>query len=430
MSFPIVGSFVLIAFVAGRSPALSQDSPSIPDTSATPTPTPTRPPFVAGYKSGFTLASETGDFQLKVTGYTQADGRFTLSDSEGNVTDQFLVRRVRPILTGTVAQYFDFYLMPDFGNGTVVLQDAYIDVHFTPLLRFRAGKLKSPFGLERLQSGQSLLFVERALPNNLVPNRDVGLQVWGELGKGTITYQAAVLDGVTDGGSLDADTNDAKELVARVFVQPWKTKYTSPLKGLGLGLAGSHGQAVGALRGYSSVSQVSVFSYATTVTASGDRARLSPQAWLYLGPVGFLGEYVQARHDVQNVVTGQATTTASLKNSAWSVTGSWLITGEEATYANVKPKSFFVPSAGKWGALQLVARINQLKIDPATFDQGYADAARSVRKATAFAVGVNWIWNNNLKYVLDYEQTRLKGGATGGDRAEEKSIETRLQLSF
>jgi phosphate-selective porin OprO/OprP len=46
-------------------------------------------------------------------------------------------------------------------------------------------------------------------------------------------------------------------------------------------------------------------------------------------------------------------------------------------------------------------------------------------------VGINWIWNNNLKYVLDYEQTRFKGGAAnGGDRPDEKSVQTRLQLSF
>jgi phosphate-selective porin OprO/OprP len=54
-----------------------------------------------------------------------------------------------------------------------------------------------------------------------------------------------------------------------------------------------------------------------------------------------------------------------------------------------------------------------------------------VRRAAAWGAGVNWVWNSNLKYVLDYERTRFKGGALGGgDRPTENSVQTRLQLSF
>ena len=420
------------SLVAQETPPAPPAAEPVPAPSPTPTPAPARSPFVAGYKNGFTLQSESGDFVLKLTGYFQADGRFALGDDANLVTSQFVVRRSRPlVVTATVARYFDLYVMPDFGLGTAVILDAYVDVHFTNKLRFRVGKLRTPFGIERLQSGQSLLFAERALPNNLVPNRDVGLQAHGELLQGAFGYQVAVLNGVADGGSADGDTNDAKDLAGRVFLSPWKARGTSPLRGLGFGIAGTTGKADGALRGYSSVSQVTAFSYATTVTASGDRKRWSPQASFFLGPVGLLAEYVQTRHDVQKVETGKPTVSGRLENSAWSVTGSWLVTGEDASYGNVRPKNFFVPSVGKWGALQLVARVNRLAVDEATFSGGFADPARSVREARAWGVGLNWIWNSNLKYVLDYEQTRFKGGAAaGGDRPTEKSLQTRLQLSY
>jgi phosphate-selective porin OprO/OprP len=417
--------------LSAPSPASQETPPPTPSPTPSPTPAPPKAPFVAGYKNGFTLQSETGDFVLKLTGYAQADGRFATGDASNSVTNTFLMRRVRPIVQGTVAKYFDFYLNPDFGGGTTVVQDAYADVRFTPRLRFRAGKIKTPFGIERLQSGQNLLFVERALPNNLVPNRDVGLQVHGELGQGVFGYQAAVLNGVADGGSVDIDTNDGKDIAGRVFFQPWKTKGTSPLRGLGFGVAGTKGKNTGPLRGYLSVSQASIFSYATTVAANGDRTRWSPQGYLYLGPVGILAEYVAATHEVQNVVTGQPTTTAELTHCAWSVTGSLLLTGEEASYGSVKPKNFFVPSTGKWGALQLVARFNRLDVDAETFSRGFADPTKAVRQATAWGAGLNWIWNTNLKYVLDYESTSFDGGAAANaDRATEKSIQTRLQLSF
>ena len=417
---------------ASPVPGAVEASPA-PSPAPTPSPTPAAPraPFVAGYKNGFMLQSETGDFVLRLSGYAQADGRFALGDDDDLVTNQFLLRRVRPIVHGTVARYFDFYLNPDFGNGTTVLFDAYVDVHFTDKLRFRAGKMKSPLGIERLQSGRSLLFVERALPNNIVPNRDVGLQVHGELARGAFAYQLAVFDGAADGGTIDTDTNDSKDLAGRVFMQPWATRGASPLRGLGLGVSGTKGKASGPLRGYTSVSQVTVFNYGTSVTASGDRVRFSPQGYFFLGPAGVLAEYVRARHDVQKVEAGKPTVTARLENSAWSVTGSWLLTGEDATYGNVTPKSFFVPSAGKWGALQLVARVNRLDVDAATFSGGFADAAKSVRQATAWGAGINWIWNSNVKLVLDYERTRFKGGAAGAaDRPTEKSVQTRLQLAF
>ena len=139
---------------------------------------------------------------------------------------------------------------------------------------------------------------------------------------------------------------------------------------------------------------MTTFSFATTVTANGDRRRWSPQAYFFLGPVGILAEYVEVHHDVQKVEVGKPTVTGAFQNSAWSVTGSWLVTGEDATYGNVKPKDFFVPSAGKWGALQLVARVNRSNVDGTTFTRGFADATRSVREARA-CVGLNWIWNNN-----------------------------------
>jgi phosphate-selective porin OprO/OprP len=366
---------------------------------------------------------ETGDFKLKITGYAQADGRFVVGDEGALVTNQFVVRRVRPVVQGTVAQYFDFYIVPDFGSGATVLQDAYVDVRFSPQVRVRAGKMKHPFGIERLQSGQALSFVERALPNVLVPNRDIGVQVHGELGQGLFAYALGMFNGVADGGSADADTNDGKDVTARVFLRP--------MRGLGLGFAVNRGSANGAFRSYTSVSQVAIYSYGTTVTATDHRTRLSPQGYFYSGPFGLLAEYVLVKEKGRKDDSGKPTVTVPFEHSAWSVTASFLVTGEDASCAGVKPKTFFVPGSGKWGALQLVARVNRLDLDDDTLSVGLADPAKSVSRATGIGVGLNWIWNNNVKYALDFEQTQFKGGAAdGADRPAENSVQARLQLSF
>jgi phosphate-selective porin OprO/OprP len=39
----------------------------------------------------------------------------------------------------------------------------------------RAGQYKAPVGLERLQSASAIVFLERAFPTELAPNRDRGV---------------------------------------------------------------------------------------------------------------------------------------------------------------------------------------------------------------------------------------------------------------
>src|SRR5205823_3707158 len=104
-------------------------------------------------------------------------------------------------------------------------------------------KFKEPVGLERLQSGANLLFVERGLPTQLVPNRDVGVQLHGELFDGAVNYAAGLFNGVQDSGSGDSDvgSDDHKDVAARLFAQPFKKSKPGPLQGLGFGLGGSWG---------------------------------------------------------------------------------------------------------------------------------------------------------------------------------------------
>ena len=124
---------------------------------------------------GFTIKSPDNAFLLRLRGLVHADGRFYGDDTTGNPTDTFIMRRVRPILEATMFSFVDARIMPDFGGGTTVLQDAYIVARFFPQFRVRAGKFKPPVGLERLASASDILFVERALPTGLVPNRDLGV---------------------------------------------------------------------------------------------------------------------------------------------------------------------------------------------------------------------------------------------------------------
>lgn len=226
---------------------------------------------VSAGPDGFVIQSGNPDFRIRIGGYAQADGRFYSRDADGAGTDTFLLRRARPILQGTVARYFDFYLNADFGQGQAILYDAYLDVRPSSKLQFRIGKFKPPVGLERLFSAQNLLFVERALPTALVPNRDVGAQVHGELGGGVVAYALGVFDGAVNGALIDTDGNDGKDVAGRLFFQPFARGGSKALKGLGLGFSVTRGQQQGALPSFRSGGQIVFFSYLGAATADGNR---------------------------------------------------------------------------------------------------------------------------------------------------------------
>jgi phosphate-selective porin OprO and OprP len=387
---------------------------------------PDAPKLTAG-PEGFVLQSSNGDYRLQLRGYVQFDGRFFPSDAGALGVDNFLLRRVRPIFAGTLGGHFEFQIMPDFGVGTTVLQDAWLDVKYSPKVRVRVGKLKSPVGLERLQSATALTFVERAYPTALVPNRDLGVMLHGDLAGGVVAYAAGIFDGAPDGGSVDGDTNDGKDLAGRLFLSPFK-RGGGAFKELGFGIAGTTGKQTGALPAYRTGGQVSLLTLVQGITADGTRNRLSPQLSFYSGRFGLMAEYAWSESWLKKASTG---TRAKFSGEAWQTTATFTLTGEKASYSGVRPSEAFEPGKGKWGALELAARANGIELGTEAFREGIVDPAKTIRKAFAWAVGVNWCLNRNVKQVVDFERTTFTGGAAdGADRPAENALFIRTQVSF
>jgi phosphate-selective porin OprO/OprP len=400
-----------------------------------------RPSVTAG-SSGFQLKSADGNFLIKFRGYVQADGRFFPGDSAQVLTNDLLLRRVRPILEGTVYKYYDFRIMPDFAGSAPTIFDAYFEARFKPEFAVRAGKYKPALGLERYQSATDVKWIERGLPTNLVPSRDVGLQVSGDLAGGIVNYNAGGFDGVPDLASGLNDIADGKDLVGRLFLLPFAKKEDNPPIDLGLGIAGSTGNELGTvtstgLASYRSPGQATVFRYLTstatpipgTTIADGRRSRIVPQAYLNKGPFGLLGEYAISRQAVSKD-TGATRQSARLEHTAWQVEGSFFLTGEKNSFQSVTPRKQFDPRVGGWGAWEVVARYGQLDFDNDAFPT-FASPTASVTRETAWAVGLNWHLAKNLKVMVDFERTTFEGGAAAnGDRPDEKFLGTRIQTSF
>ena len=351
--------------------------------------------------NGFVFSSADSNFVAGLHSLIQLDSRTFPSDHGIKGNDSFLLRRARPIFTGTVFHDFDFNFTPDFGGNTVQIMDAYLNYHYNSSLQLQAGKFKSPVGLENLQSDPYTSFNERSLVTDLVPNRDLGVALHGDVIKGTVNYWAGIFDGAPDynGTTTNSDYDDNKAFVGRIFTQPWKNSDISLLQGFGVGVGGSYevDRAAtntignGLTPGYTTDGQQKFFSYSSGTYAYGTHWRLSPQAYYFYGPFGLLAEYVISDQKVK-----KATTSADLQNKAWEVTGGWILTGEDAGYNGVTPKHPFDFRKGQWGAWQLVARYGELDVDKNAFPI-YASSTSSAQEAKAWSVGVNWYLNRNIR---------------------------------
>lgn len=390
------------------------------------------PEITLAADKGASIRSADGQVQLKLGALVQADHRVFIDDEQRPQNDTFLWRRVRPTLEGSWGELVGFRITPEFAGDSASLVDAYVDLKFSPAATVRVGKVKGPVGLERLQGGSAIALVERGFATELAPNREIGAQLQGALAKSRVNYVFGVYNGAADGrDSPTSNPDNDVEFAGRLFFEPWKGG-KGALSGLGFGIAGSTGDKQGAgnnfLPRYRTPGQATFFSYLGSVAADGGHTRWSPQAYWYTGPLGLLGEYIRSK---QEVVETSTATRASLGHSAWQLTGSWVLTGEQASYRGVKPNRPFAPGQdGGWGALELVARYGRLDVDDAAFPL-FASPGASASASSAWSLGLNWYLTGNLKLVANYSQADFDGGAAGGtDREDEKTFFTRAQFSF
>jgi phosphate-selective porin OprO and OprP len=125
---------------------------------------------------GFVLQAVDGANSIHLRGNVSVDGRFYSDVYTPSSDDTWLIRRLRPTLEGTLADHFDYRIMPDFAQGKTILQDAWADARVEPWLVLQFGKFKAPVGLERLQLEQFGRFIETALTADLLPYRDLGVR--------------------------------------------------------------------------------------------------------------------------------------------------------------------------------------------------------------------------------------------------------------
>lgn len=391
------------------------------------------PNSVTAGGSGFALTSGDKNFDLKIRLLGQVDGRVFFNDDKTANGDTFSLRRVRPILAGTVGKHFEFSFVPEFAGGdpgtsTTSLVDLWGAIKLSPAANVKIGKYSLPVVLE---AGANRHFNESPFTNSLAPNRDIGVELYGSLASNVIDYRIGVFNGSrNDTAATNADGNNDKGVAGRITVKPLAGG-DGALKDLAFSLGGSVGHEGGAstTSNVNSVSRRGLFSYPATTSIDGRRTRLSPAISLYSGPFSAVAEYIVEKADYVHTTNGPF----DAENTAWRTSVGYVLTGENAA-GNVNPKAAFAPGAAGWGAWELVAFVSGIEFGDEFFSatQGGLSSAAQARKATAFGIGTNWYLTRHLSIRLNYEQTGFDSAyqRNGASADDEQAISARFQINY
>ena len=187
----------------------------------------------ANADKGFALVSPDSQNSIRLRGLLQVDTRWFFDKTLDN--DTITIRRARLGIDGKFAETTQYQLIGEFAGTSATLLDANIITTYSKELQLELGRFKTPIGLEQLQGdSSSLFFTERSVVSQLIPNRDIGVQLGGKLFDGRISYAFGVFDGTFDGGNntTQSDNNDSKDIAGRIMFSPWVNDKDSFFQGL------------------------------------------------------------------------------------------------------------------------------------------------------------------------------------------------------
>lgn len=394
--------FVLLALVA--APLVAQDAP---------------PPRGTGATVAFANAN---DVQVTLSGYLQVDGRW-LSGATQQLPDGILLRRARLIVDAELPNGWLVRLQPDFGQGRVQVQDAFVGFERAGVLA-RAGRFRPNYGLERMQSSSTLLFPERSLINSLVPSRSFGAQVRVERGAWTLATGGFRTPIGTDAAAIDTD-GDVEATVGSGHDLLLRTAWAYRDGGRYVDAQASllEGRERGSLESPAmsrilTVGQQPLTAFrndgtlAGTVIAAGTRRRAS------------VGAIVGAERGMVALEGALLSQRGALNGTAGVVTtGGWVLRGVRVWNGRQLPSQDVVP-ASSLGAFEVGARIGAI----GTWGSGAGTllSSRSERHAAGAGIAFGWTPGTLTRLSIAYDVT-----ATDGRREiREHALMLRVQQAF
>ena len=265
------------------------------------------------------------------------EGRF----GQTALKDRFRLRRARIGMTGDFAQNFDFKIEGDFeqNDGTSPSSrvdfsgtDIWLNWHQFPEAQIKLGQYKAPFGLEQLTPDTTLLIIERSNTTGAItPDRQIGVELWGKPftniwpeQKDLLTYYGGIFNG--NGRNISNNDNNEFMYVGRLESQPLKdfAGKGSFLKLGGDVLYSRDNAGVNISQTLNLLVNADGSLSPFVLPSADERTAWSVDAWLRLGPVDLIGEYLE-EHVQGRTVNGVPPAFANFETDGFYVTGAYYL---------------------------------------------------------------------------------------------------------
>ncbi|MBI3097675.1 MAG: hypothetical protein HYY93_05420 [Planctomycetes bacterium] len=395
--------------------------------------------ITASFKDGLKMKSADGNFTIDIGGRMEIQSRTFLSDNPG--ADTFFIREARIQAEGSFYKEWGYKVQYDFspsataGMSTPRLREGFVEWRRYPEFSLRTGQWKEPFSLQQTTSSRFIDFVERAVPDRLVPSYDLGVAAYGKPWDPYLSYEIGLFNG---NGFNTTDANDDKDLAARLQIRPFAGAESRWVKGLMLGGAVTTGNQTGSFGSISSPSTNTTFlTLNPGVTARGERTRWGGElAWI-VGPFKLQGEYLASTVDLKR--SSISSETREIDFDGWYLQGLYVLTGEEVQMQRRRPSSRFLEEGG-WGQWEAAARYARFDSDAeltrtaASGGSALVSPTGSTRGLDEWTIGLNWWPNPNTRISLDWVRNEFDrpvsfgGGADPEDR--EDALLMRFQIDF
>jgi phosphate-selective porin OprO/OprP len=384
-------------------------------------------------ENGLGIKSKDGNTTAQFTGRVHMDYRNYSPDyASGQTTDGYQdameMRRGRFGVRGMIAKDFKYQLLANFGNDvgasstSSTIDEFWVNYDANPAAQFQFGTFKMPFSLEQLTSSNNIDFMERSLvgqnDSELIPAKETGVMIHGVPATG-FTYALAA----SRGRANKSTTVDGADIIGRVTTNIAEVIQNKDFVAH-LGAAYSTGNiktGVTAASGRTEARNQSGWFTGSAMSGETERTRQGLEAAFAWKNIKLQGEQFNFKYD--------PTTGSDQEIKGHYVQAVYNVTGESHNYKNgifnwIKPNT--AVTSGGPGAWQVAVRASEFNAEDISVATGKSN------RATAMTYGVTWFWNDNVRFIINYVDTKFDApvGTSGSRVNGEKAVMLRSQLSF
>jgi phosphate-selective porin OprO/OprP len=333
-------------------------------------------------EGGIEVSRYDGSAWFEFGGRVAIDGAFYAED-EVALGDGTELRRASFEAEGGVAPEWEFEFGCDFADGTADVKDAALCYTGLAATRIVIGQQKTPFSIEELTSAKNITFLERALVNELVPRRRIGVAASHQAD--TWTASLGVFGEAFD-DDADDEGNEGWSTVGRATFAPIRDDDLAVHFGAHASMENPDSEREVKFNARPE-SHVTDIKYLDTgkIKRVEEILTWGAEGAAVFGPFSVQGEYISCS------VT-QAPEEEERTFSGWYAYASWFVTGEsrdydkDGTFGSVKP-------LGRLGALELAARYSTLNLSDGEIEGG---------EETNITVALNWYPNSHVRFMMNY----------------------------